>query len=208
MAITGDLSRWANRFPDTLVPRILRLLLDSWANFNTVQTHEVPITQGFFVVLEKNQEFSRLPFLIDLEVVLLNEDGTGQRGRMDIRFIHGYRRRVYFSIECKRLRVTRPAGFHSLAREYVTEGMSRYFTGQYAADLDKAGMLGYVMDGNVSKAIYNVRQAIEKRRSDLCMSDDETLRCSSSISSPQVKESYHCYGPDNRFIIYHVFLPL
>ena len=208
MAYSGDISRWATTFPDSLIPRILHLLLDSWKDFTTNQTKEVPITQEFFVVLRNNQESSQLPFLIDLEVMYLNEDGTEQQARLDIRFIHGYRRNVYFSIECKRLRVQSPGSFETLAREYVTEGMFRYLTGQYATDLGKGGMLGYVMDGKTNQAIDDVRRAIEQRRSDLHMAKDDTLGPCSTLSSRQVRQTLHNYGPDNRFLLYHVFLPI
>ncbi|MBN1766557.1 MAG: hypothetical protein JW860_14980 [Sedimentisphaerales bacterium] len=139
MAIKGDLIRWATKFPDSLVPQIIYLVLDSWKNFRTRQIHEVKITQEFFRVLERKQELSKLPFLIDLEIIILNKDGTEQEGRLDLRFIHGYRRKVYFSIECKRLRINLPSGFRTLAREYVIDGMYRYFNGQYAEGLDKGG---------------------------------------------------------------------
>ena len=208
MAIDGNLDKWATRFPTSLVPQIIRLVLNSWNNFSTSQIHEVPITQEFFVVLERNQEFSKLPFLPDLEVILPNENGTEQKGRLDLRFIHGYRRKVYFSIECKRLRVHFPSGFDTLASKYVTEGMYRYFNGQYAQGLDKGGMLGYVMDGNIDEAIQNVKSSIENRRHYLHMESDDTLRRSSCLSSKHVMETFHNYGPDGYFIIYHIFLPL
>jgi hypothetical protein len=208
MATNGDLSRWVKYFPASLVPQIISLVLDSWNNFKTSQTHEVPITQEFFVILDRNHELLKLPFLVDLEIILPNSDGTGQLGRLDLRFIYGFRRKVYFSIECKRLRFTFDSGFDSLANEYVTNGMYRYFNGQYAQDLDKGGMLGYVMDGEVDKSIEDVRKAIESRRSDLYMEQDGTLCNCSILSSGQVKETFHRYGPENKFIIYHIFLPL
>ena len=201
MAINGSLDRWAISFPVSLVPQILHLVLDSWKNFRTGKANEVPITQEFLVTLQKNQESSKLPFLIDLEVILLNEDGTQQQGRLDLRFIHGYRRKVYFSIECKRLRINPPSGFKSLAGDYVTDGMYRYFNDQYAKGLDEGGMLGYVMDGKVDDAIEDVRRAIKNRRMDLYMVVGETLRCSSFFSCRQVKETFHNYGPSNQFII-------
>jgi hypothetical protein len=206
MAIDGNLDKWTTRFPTSLVPQIIRLVLNSWNNFSTSQIHEVPITQEFFVVLERNQEFSKLPFLPDLEVILPNENGTEQKGRLDLRFIHGYRRKVYFSIECKRLSVHFPSGFDTLASEYVTDGMYRYFNGQYAQELDKGGMLGYVMDGNIDEAIQSVKAAIENRRQHLHMESDDTLRPCSFLSSKQVKETFHNYGPTNQFVIYHIFL--
>jgi hypothetical protein len=147
-----------------------------------------------------------LPFLIDIEIVLPNEDGTLQVGRLDIRFIYGYLSKVYFALECKRLRVEQPSGFTCLAGEYVTEGVLRYVSGQYAAGQDKGGMLGYVMDGQVDLAIIDVTTAIEKRRSDLGMDPDETLGPSKCVDSPHVKESWHKCGCQQRFIVHHVFV--
>lgn len=208
MIIDDNLDMWADRFPDKLVPRVIQLVLDSWKAFKTIQTHEVPITQDFLFVLRRNQEFSRLPFLIDQEVILLNRCGTKQSGRLDIRFIHGHRGKVYFAIECKRLRITFGSGFDYLANEYVTKGMYRYFNGQYAQDLDKGGMLAYVMDGEVDRSIEDVRKAIENRRTDLHMEQDGTLCNCSILPSEQVKETFHKYGPENKFVIYHIFLPI
>jgi len=208
MAVNGNLNRWARNFPASLVPQIIQLVLDSWNNFKTSQTHEVPITQEFFVILDRNHEFLKLPFLIDLEIILPNSDGMKQLGRLDLRFIQGFRRKVYFSIECKRLRINLPKGFNALSKEYVIEGMYRYFNGQYAQELDKGGMLGYVMDGNCNEAIKDVQKAIEKQRLDLYMQDNETLKDSTCIISRQVKETLHKYGPNEKFTIYHLFLPM
>jgi hypothetical protein len=84
--------------------------------------------------------------------------------------------------------------------------MYRYFNGQYAQGLDKGGMLGYVMDGNIDEAIQNVKVAIENRRHYLYMESDDTLRRCSFLSSKQVKETFHNYGPTNQFVIHHIFL--
>jgi len=206
MATDGDRDRWALVFPASLVPRIIRLVLDSWAVFATSERHEVQITQRFCATLRKNQEALMLPFLIDPEIILPNEDGTAQEGRIDIRFINGYRHKVYFALECKRLRVRQPSGFTSLAGEYVAEGMVRYVSGQYAGGQDVGGMLGYVMDGQVDLAISDVRTAIERRRNDLRMGQNETLRSSSSVDSPHVKESWHKCGRQGQFVLHHVFV--
>lgn len=205
MIIEDDLSLWAARFPATLVPQVIQLVLDSWEVFSTTQTDEVKITQEFSVVLNKNQQRSQLPFIIDQEITLLDEDGKEQIGRLDIRIIHGYIREVYFALECKRLRWKFPGGqFSSLAGEYVTEGMYRYFNGKYAQGLDKGGMLGYVMDDGIDNAIEDVRKAVEKRRTELHMKPHGTLCKSSIVNSKQVKETVH---KDDKFTIYHVFLP-
>ncbi len=209
MVVDSNLDVWASRFPATLVPQVIQLVLDSWKTFRTIRTDEVKITQEFYAVLNRNQKLSKLPFIIDVETILINENGTEQIGRLDIRIIHGYIREVYFSIECKRLRWEFPGGrFDTLASAYVTDGMYRYFNDQYAQGLDKGGMLGYVMDGNVNEAIKDVQKAIEKRRKNLHMPESRTLKETTIISSKLVKETCHNYEPNGNFVIYHIFLPL
>ncbi|MFC1782704.1 hypothetical protein ACFL02_03845 [Planctomycetota bacterium] len=129
-------------------------------------------------------------------------------GRIDLMFLRGCDEDIYFSFECKRLRVNFPSGFKSLAAEYVREGMCRYFNGKYARGLDKGGMLGHVMDGEVNEAIRDVQKVIEKHRTSLHMESNDKLRPSSCISSKKVKETLHNYGPEGHFVIYHIFLPL
>ncbi len=97
--------------------------------------------------------------------------------------------------------------FEPLADKYVTDGMYRYFNRQYASGLDKGGMLGYVMDGQIDEGIQDVTDAIHKRRNNLYMSKQGTLRPSSVVSSRQVMETEHNYGPQKEFIVYHIFLP-
>lgn len=206
MVATGRIDDWATRFPSSLVPKVIQLVLDSWKTFKTKQTGEVKITQEFCSVLSRNQRLSKLPFIIDLEITLINENGLEQIGRLDLRVIHGLDTSVYFSFECKRLRVTFPtSGFDSLAREYVVDGMYRYFNGQYAQGLDKGGMLAYVMDGEINKAVEDVKVAIEKRRTILHMESNHTLSCSSISTSNRVKETLHFKSKD-KFVIYHIFL--
>ena len=168
---------------------------------------EVPITQRFCVHLRNNKNTSFDYFRIDWESYELDEEAQ-VTGRIDLKFSQGLDERVYFSIECKLLRVKRKQQFKSLAEDYVEEGMYRYFNGQYARDLDKGGMLGYVMDGNCNKAVKDVQEAIEKRRLNLYMQENETLKASSCITSKQVKETLHKYGPNEKFTIYHIFLPM
>jgi len=210
LPVRGDAGQWATTFRDILVPKILRLILESWSNFTTSQQYEVDITREFHSLLVQRQDTSRLPFLILREVPLSTEGGHKELGRLDLMFIRGLRPSVYFSFECKRLRVTLPDGaFSALAGKYVTEGMNRYFNGQYASGLDKGGMLGYVMDGDTTDAIDDVSKAIEARRKVLHMTERAKLRRSSLLPSERrARETRHQYGPKGRFIIHHVFLPM
>jgi hypothetical protein len=208
MSTNGDIDFWATQFPIEDISGILHLILNSWKTFKfTCEPLEVPITQRFCVHLRNNKDRSRDFFRIELESCDLDDKGD-ITGRIDLKFSQGLDEKVYFSFECKRLRVNFPRGFDILAGKYVTEGMFRYFNGQYARDLDKGGMLGYVMDGNCNEATRDVQKAIETHRSKLYMHASETLKASSCINSKQVKETVHKYGPSEKFILYHIFLPI
>lgn len=127
-------------------------------------------------------------------------------GRIDLRLIHGYRDDVYFAIECKRLNVISNGGRSSLAGAYVEKGMMRFITGQYARGLDKGGMLGYVMDGNVLNAIDSVKGAIDSRSTALAMPSGTSLStCAIRPNTQEVRETRHL--PKGRqFFIYHLFV--
>jgi hypothetical protein len=187
------------------INKVIELILDSWKSFKIPSKFEDRITNKFCAHLRTNKDRSKHFFSIEPQSCTLDDVGE-VLGKIDLKFSIGYEEMVYFSFECKRLRVHFPSGFDTLASEYVTEGMYRYFNGQYAQGLDKGGMLGYVMDGNIDEAIQNVKAAIENRRHYLHMESDDTLRRSSCLSSKHVKETFHNYGPKNQFVIYHIFL--
>ena len=208
MAVRGSPSSlWNKQVPTADVIIVIELILASWESFQAPSDYEDIITDKFCAHLRNNKDRSIHWFRIECRSAEINDLGE-EIGEIDLKFSQGPDEKVYLSFECKRLRFKFPSGFQTLAGKYVTEGMFRYFNGQYATDLDKGGMIGYVMDGNVSEAIQDVRQAVEKRRTVLYMSENETLRSSSALSSDQVRETSHNYGPDGRFTLYHLFLPL
>jgi len=212
MSTSGNPSKWEQLTPDD-VRKIIELLLDSNKSFKVPPKKkssklEDHITNRFCAHLRNNKNRSEHFFCIEPQSDTLNDVGE-LIGRIDLKFISGNEEKNYFSFECKVLRVTRPSGQISASySEYVKEGMYRYFNGQYAQGLDKGGMLGYIMDGNIDKAINGVKKAIEIRRKNLNMSSNEILRKSSILSSRQVKETIHNYGPTGQFAIYHIFLPI
>jgi len=200
-------SRLIQQFPPKEVKQAIQLILQSWKSFKTEENLEDKITNKFYAHLIENKNRSKYFFTIVLRAAEIGERGE-EIGEIDLKVIYRNQEKTYFSFECKRLRVHFPSGFDNLAGKYVTEGMCRYFNGQYARDLDKGGMLGYVMDGNCNEAVKDVQKAIENRRLDLYMQDNETLKDSTCIISNQVKETLHKYGSNERFTIYHIFLPM
>jgi hypothetical protein len=208
MSVYGDSSsRLVQQFPQKEVKQVIQLILDSWSSFRTVENKENKITNKFCAHLINNKSRSKCFYTIVSRPAEINEQGE-EIGEIDIKIIYRNQEKTYFSFECKRLRVQFPSRFDPLAGKYITEGMYRYFNGQYAQGLDKGGMLGYVMDGNCNEAIKDVQKAVETKRNELYMQLDDTLKASSCVESDRVQETLHRYGPDNKFTIYHIFLPM
>jgi len=210
MGYAGTADSWAALFPNDLVPKIIDLVLECWNTFHkpSADELEVPITRRFCVHLRGQKDRSRLPFNIVHESEELKEGSGELLGRIDLRLVHGFRDDVYFAIECKRLNVVSNGKRSSLAGDYVEKGMMRFITGKYAGGLDKGGMLGYVMDGNVSDAIDSVKGAINSRSTDLAMPSGTSLSaCAIRADLDHVKQTSHQLS-GKMFFIYHLFVGL
>ena len=209
MGVEGTINPWADTFPVDLLPCLLDLIIESWKTFPQPSPYdlEIPITRRFCVHLENNKDRSTHLFRVDWEANVLDNTAE-QSGRIDIRVTHGYVATEYFSLECKLLNKTDHQGrWYSLAGKYVNEGMMRYVSEQYSGS-DNGGILGYVMDGDIVKAISSVNDAIQKRKNKLCIDHKPELRKSSiRPQCQQTKETRHLIknGP---FTIHHIFLPI
>ena len=86
------------------------------------------------------------------------------KGKIDMAVLLDQERERYLAYECKRLNVVRNGRKESLATPYVTEGLIRFVTEQYAENLPIGCMLGYVMDGDVTRAKSKVQAAIKSNK--------------------------------------------
>ena len=82
-------------------------------------------------------------------------------------------------------------------------------SGQYASRAQHGGMLGYVLDGNVARAIERVSAVIGRRCEELGMKGPCLVRQSSiRTEDAWAKEMRHWCGPNGgRFVIQHLFSP-
>ncbi len=209
MATAGDAGLWADLFPDHLIPNILELVVTTWQRLQKPQPldYEVPISRRFREALRGGKDLHELPFTIWPESSETDPDTGKEIGRIDIRFLHGWREDVYFAFECKRLRIPYSSRIQSNTGEYVgTNGMMRFITGKYSKGLTSGGMIGYVMDGNLSAAVPAVKKAINKNREHLRLISGSSLDFSSMMPRKQaVKETRHDLTK-REFTIHHVFL--
>lgn len=194
------------------VPDILALVRRTWQTMLPLAPDalEDPTTEEFCRRLRQCRTAATLPFRIDIELVELGDASDSDQGRMDIVFSPMLPTEVvYFCLECKRLNVTRSGSTRSYATEYVIHGMMRFITGKYASKVQHGGMLGYVLDGNVSGAIRRVSAAVGERCEELGMREPCLVRQSSvRTADPSAKETRHSRGSNGSpFEIQHLFLP-
>lgn len=211
MQAIGTPSEWVNLI-DSLVPDILELIVVTWEAMpsSARNAREDPTTEALCRLLRQNRNSSNLPFRIDIQMVELDPAAGEDQGRLDITFSPPLpRENIYFCLECKRLNVVRDGQLHTYSTEYVIHGMVRFVRGQYSAIVRQAGMLGYVLNGNVNQAIQSVGGAIRTRHLDLGMeSPGEMLPSSIRPSDLRIKETHHSRQHDPElFQIHHMFVP-
>lgn len=147
-------------FPIGFAGEVMLLVLETWLVFSL--RHEVRrenrITAVFRTALIEAYVRAGRSWFIALEDPINDPDFGTELGRNDLRFYppqhHG--QTIFFTVECKRLRVTTKSGFKHLTAEYVDQGVMRFVNGQYSAGLPCGGMVGYVMDNDTRTALASV----------------------------------------------------
>jgi len=207
----GDVDAWSDVFPEHLIPRIIDLVWTTWASFDkpAPDEHEVPITRRFKRDLKQAKDYIRLPVRIEREPAEDDPETARELGRIDLKFCPAGSalEEVYFAFECKRLNAMENGTRRPRASEYVTEGMMRFVTGQYAAAMRHGGMIGYVLDGNCAHAIRLVGQNIAANRPGLRISGAATLAASAlRQDNPMIRETAHDLSSTGTFRLHHLFL--
>lgn len=171
-------------FPRGFAGDVMARLLDTWREFSLHREVRLEpcITALFHKALIDACDAAGRSWFITLENPITDSTFGTELGRNDLRFYppKHERQTVFFTVECKRLRVTTGSGFRHLADKYVDEGMQRFVDGKYASRLPCGGMLGYVMDNQLDDAFAKVQQEIEARRATLKIQTKNSLRTPSS----------------------------
>lgn len=124
-------------------------------------------------------------------------DSEKLKGRTDITFELGGLRR--FTWECKLLH-TNGATLYS---KYRTEGVMRFITEKYGKGEKFGGMLGYVMDGDIQKAISGLEKHLNQHTDTLKLSCPCFVPCQTNPDS-RLWESHHKINDE--FVLFHGFL--
>ena len=177
--MVGDPSMWADRFR-SIDTRFLQCVVAVWTRcvaILPVQPDEDTITINLVDILSKDPNARRLFHYLEYqhEPFGHTEDGIAySKGKIDMAVLLDQERERYLAYECKRLNVIHNGKKSSLATPYVTEGLSRFVTEQYAENLPVGCMLGYVLDGEVNDAHSKVHAAIVSRKSEIALSAGPT----------------------------------
>jgi hypothetical protein len=212
MSLFGNPTEWLDLL-DSLVPDILDLVIDTWDDMPSLPSDalENPTTELFCKMLRLNRNSSELPFQVHIQMVELDPAADQEQGRMDITFCPLVpRENIYFSLECKRLRVMKDRKLRSYAAEYVAHGMMRFVRGQYASMVRNGGMLGYVMDANLKSAIADVGSAVQKKHEQLGMSaPGQMFKSTIKPDDERIRETHHERKQQHltSICVHHIFLP-
>jgi hypothetical protein len=172
--VVGDPNVWRNRFV-SFDERLLARILHVWpicVGLLPGQPEENDITINLVDLLWKDMVVRRLCYYVEYHFEPWGIDANGakfSKGQIDIGVLLERDRDRYLAYECKRLNVTNSGMRSSLATPYVTLGMMRFLTEQYAEGLPVGCMLGYVMDSDLPFALQQVSQAVAANNTQLAL---------------------------------------
>ena len=184
LMLIGDPSYWAERFK-RLDVRFLERVVALWPRCLAAlpaDPDEDTITISLVEVISRDPEARRLfhHLAFHHEPFGYTDDGLAySKGQIDMALLLDQERERYLAYECKRLNVIQSGQWRSLATPYMTEGVTRFVSEKYAANLPVGCMLGYVMDGSVSTARTKLRAAFISHRKKIALEwgpiDDQPL---------------------------------
>lgn len=140
------------------------------------------------------------------------EISTKRANEIDIRLFGSWEEnyhQIHFVWECKRISDRNlDKQNDSLIAEYVTEGIDRFIDGEYAAYLDDAGMLGYVLLGDVAQIVRDINRSMQDPHRKRQLSDSNWLASATAIEAfKDVYRSHHLRLDNQKPIrLHHLFL--
>ncbi len=206
----GDTTEWDDFILNGGVGLVMALTLDAWRHTTAPPPDEPEdkTSVRLYAAMVKKRDRQAHRFLIRYQDVEVNTDLAKETGKKDIAFFPGHDGELYFCLEAKRLNARVNGVMKSLADEYVKEGMQRFVNGKYSRRVHQAGMLGYVLDGDVSRAMTNVLENIRRQHVSLGMdAPGDWIESPHRVGDPQAKETGHRRPhTDTRFHLQHLFV--
>lgn len=163
-----QLNRVVSDVEDAIIsvwPRCRRRLTESDLD------HENRISHRLVKYVREEKGLRDLPFQVHSEFELLDEDKNGDiviTGRVDIAVLFTNSEEIYFAIEAKRLYVPQETSYPKAnLAPYIRDGLACFSSGQYAKQMPRGAMLGYVLARTVDYAGEMLSKAITKKADEL-----------------------------------------
>lgn len=203
-------------FPAEQIPFIIEVVLDHAQSLKKKHPAEKEddLSDRLHQRIRRDQRIRSAPFSVHREYRVYDDDEdideSGYSGRIDFNFVYPGGDQTYFAIEAKRLRVSFPSGFKTLVDEYVSgdQGMMCFINGKYSSTQRYGTMLGYVFDGDISKARSGIKTAIVKHSGKLKLETPPGFKKSTIVlPRKRVNETLHDLS-GRKFSIYHILVPV
>lgn len=209
MNIGGSFDAWVDAFPVEVIPEIIRTVVAEWPRCarpasNPIENRFTNRLVGHLNRVTRNQ---KLPFGFTYREKIANPDADTEAAEIDITVRAGSVH-IFFCFECKTLNVPsqKELKVRSKADEYVgPRGMGCFISGKYDGGLPQAGMIGYVMDGDVDGARKKVDAKIQGAAQQLALLAPKALHAAPIVTGSGVYQTVHRVRR-KRFTIYHVLL--
>ena len=211
MSVAGNSVQWDDLFEQDLIPAVLALVISAWDQMQKLgqDAREDDISVHLYRALLNGKDRNAHAFLIRYQDVEIHDDVSKESGRKDIVFFPSlFDEPIYFCLEAKRLNALVSGRRKSLADEYVKEGMQRFVDGKYSRHVRHGGMLGYVLDGDIVRAIANVSNCIRRHQAALRMDGPAGLhRSRIRPDDPRARETRHRRRNEAiAFCLHHLFV--
>ena len=197
-------------FPLGFSGDVMLHIVETWNTLllNRQVKHETSITAVFRDALIAAYVAAGRSWFIALEDPITDPGFGTELGRNDLRFYpqNHYGQTVFFTVECKRLRVSAGTGIRQLADKYVEEGVQRFVDGRYSSGLPCGGMVGYVMDNEMSKAFTTVQAAITSRRKKVRLRPRSLRAPSAVLPGYEWSADTRHNAKDGDFTVHHALL--
>lgn len=137
---------------------------------------------------------------------------TRKARKIDIKIVTFGQHDIYFTWECKRIcenkfvQNSETSQTDYLTYRYSVDGIARFIDEDYSANLDDAGMIGYVINGKTT-TIVNEINASMLRQKNRTWSTNDALKHSSALGSfEDIYESRHLRVKSKTYIrLHHLF---
>lgn len=209
MELAGTAEFFDELLPDKFIPELLDLILNAWQKVEVFKDPsnkpiEIRVTALLFLQVKraKAQSPTYLPFTVSYEAQDPDPITGKQLGRQDLCFLaHNRSDSLFFTFEAKPLRC--PDANNS---EYIKE-MQSFISNKKQVAPAHCGMLGYVMDGQVTKAFHSLQASIKKLSVELGMiAGSSFVACYHFLHPPHGQTEHNCPVRGGQLAIHHLLL--